>query len=46
MNKFNREYREFKPSNAAGNGPPTSRICKKAMCKEETTKNNTPPTNE
>jgi hypothetical protein len=45
MKQFNREYRNFKPSNATGNGPPTQRICKKDKCKDETTKNNTPPVN-
>lgn len=46
MKKYNREYRDFRPSNATGNGPPTKRICKKAECKEETTKNYTPSVTE
>jgi hypothetical protein len=46
MNKFNRQYLEFKPNSASGNGPSTKRICKKAKCEDEKTKSNTPPTNE
>ena len=36
-NKYNREYREFKPTSL---GPPTERICKRIKCEDNSS---TPP---